>query len=419
MATISHQKRKAGGAKMKPIGENYNSISASYSANFAALEDVPSSQFILQTLGIQSPGYAEGSIPKANPSTGVSVQDSQPQNSVHYPQGVQGIPLMSISKNPVNNFNGTSELPSSGNLLYYRKPVGNFTENLAIGGNKYELIEFGGVKVLTRPSISVTDLEAHGMVSSKQVAGSLLLGYDGLFSGVGKDLIGPSDIGEDIFPPYDVLNTAPEGNQETLPSNIAFQTFTANDFKRSSAPMPFLDTTRALQRETVQNDRQFDFINTVNSSLLGNMLTWQTLGFGPQVYVMAQTSPNNSGFAGFGTPEIGATGVPPFGSLVQSGRERLPRDIVSCFVDYDVGSPNVQDFYLFLKGVTNPGPEGKVRIQVYTPNTEKLRYLTLNFSDAGTSTVWAGSAWAIIWNDVLNFDQLWRPGSSYGVQLLL
>jgi hypothetical protein len=146
------------------------------------------------------------------------------------------------------------------------------------------------------------------------------------------------------------------------------------------------------------------------------MLTWQTLGFGPQAYVLAQTSPNNSGFIGFG-PEPGNPGS--FGSLVQSSAGTLPRDIVSCFVDYDPGPPSGQDFYLFLKGVTNPGPEGKVRIQVYTPNTEKLRYLTLNFSDAGTSTVWAGSAWAIIWNDVLNFDQLWRPGSSYGVQLLL
>ena len=298
---------------MKPIGENYNSISMSYSANFAALEDVPGSQFILQTLGIQSPGYAEGSIPRANPSTGVSVQDSQPQNSVHYTnttrgiqnvRGVQGIPLMSIGKNPVNNFNGTSELPSSGNLLYYRKPVGKFTENLAIGGNKYELIEFGGVKVLTRPSISVTDLEAHGLVSSKQVVSSLLVGYDGLFSGAGKDLNGTSDLDEGIFPSYNILKTAPEGNQETLPSNVAFQTFTANDFKRSSAPVPFFDRNLTLQRGTIQNDRQFDFINTVNSSLLGNMLTWQTLGFGPQAYVLAQTSPNNPGFVGFG-PETG------------------------------------------------------------------------------------------------------------------
>ena len=49
---------------MKPIGENVNSMASSVAANFSALE--PGFQYVTQTLNIQNPTFALGSIPQAN-----------------------------------------------------------------------------------------------------------------------------------------------------------------------------------------------------------------------------------------------------------------------------------------------------------------------------------------------------------------
>ncbi len=394
---------------MKPIGENVNSMASSVTANFSALE--PGFQYVNQTLNIQNPTFALGSIPQANLKTGVSVADAALTNSVHYlnarkvPGGFQDqVALMSVGKRPVNNFNATSELPSAGNLLYVKKPVGEFNEKgLVLRKNKFELIEFGGTEVLTNPVIDVTDIEAFGIASAKKIVGTSITGQKGFAASA------------NIKPPipYVITQSVAQGAQGTLPSNVAFQTFTANDFKKSTHPIPLAGT--ALQHNTRETNVEFNFVSTVNSTALGSALTFPSLPFGPQAYIQAAVYPL-VGFVGGGIVPLFAT-PSPFGAIVQPGPLALPRQIIAAFTKTSL-LPGPEQFSLFLEGTSAPTEFESVIIQLTVSNSLDQPSLELPLATSVVSSTFNGT-WRLVWDlsGIVTDSQLWENGGTYGIQL--
>lgn len=417
MASNSYEKVIAG-TSIKSTGDNLNSLAVSNLANYFSLADSNlNSKFILQSLNLQSPEYPVTSIPvpRLNPKR-ITIEEGRPRNFVFLqtkvPMSNQQMIAPHRTKFPgdnrdlVPNFNAET----LGNRLYYDKSSDNFNSQRVLGTNNFELLEFGGNAVLTNPAITVSDIQEYGLSSSKQVVGKQL-----------NSANGNSDISSDS---YNVLKTPypSQGNQGTLESNIAYRTYTATDFKPRGGPLPVLGT--AVQNRNVQKDKKVNYTGGLNSALLGNQLTWQALGFSPQVYIIADTLNSAAGFVGYsrttgiGLPEGGKLFYGPT-NLPERGVPPLPREIVAVFTDFDTfGVPPKDDFYLFLKGTTDPAFQNIVGVRFSFENGDsKETFKELLFADATTNAA-VGQFWQILWSDILFAKELWFSGNTYGVALI-
>ena len=291
------------------------------------------------------------------------------------------------------------------------KSSDNFNSQRVLGTNNFELLEFGGNAVLTNPVITVSDIQEYGLSSSKQVVGTQL-----------NSANGNSDISINS---YNVLKSPypSQGNQGTLESNIAYRTYTATDFKPRGGPLPVLGT--AVQIRNVRKDKQVNYTGALNSALLGNQLTWQALGFSPQVYIVASTL-TFSGFVGYdGGLGIAVTGEGPgklfYGptSLPKRGVPPLPREIVGIYTDFDtIGVPPKDDFYLYLKGTIDPAFQNIIGVRFSFENDGvNETFKELLFTDAISNSA-SGSNWRIRWDDILFATELWISGNTYGVALI-
>ncbi len=419
MASNSYEKVIAG-TSIKSTGDNLNSLAVSNLANYFSLADSNlNSKFILQSLNLQNPEYPVTSIPvpRVGPER-ITIEEGRPRNFVFLqtkvPMSNQQMIAPHRTKFPgdnrdlVPNFNAET----LGNRLYYDKSSDNFNSQRVLNTNNFELLEFGGNAVLTNPAITVSDIQEYGLSSSKQVVGTEL-----------NSANGNSDISSDS---YNVLKTPyqSQGNQGTLESNIAFRTYTATDFKPRGGPLPVLGA--AVQIRNVRKDKQVNYTGALNSALLGNQLTWQALGFSPQVYIVASTL-TLTGFVGYdggsftllnagegpGRLFYGPTGLP------ERGVPPLPREIVGVYTDFDtLGVPPKDDFYLYLKGTTDPAFQNIIGVRFSFENGDsKETFKELFFADAISNSAF-GSNWRIRWDDILFARELWISGNTYGVALI-
>jgi len=416
MASNSYEKVIAG-TSIKSTGDNLNSLAVSNLANYFSLADSNlNSKFILQSLNLQNPEYPVTSIPvpRLEPKR-ITIEEGRPRNFVFLqtkvPMSNQQMIAPHRTKFPgdnrdlVPNFNAET----LGNRLYYDKSSDNFNSQRVLGTNNFELLEFGGNAVLTNPAITVSDIQEYGLSSSKQVVGKQL-----------NSANGNSDISSDS---YNVLKLPypSQGNQGTLESNIAYRTYTATDFKPRGGPLPVLGT--AVQNRNVQKDKKVNYTGGLNSALLGNQLTWQALGFSPQVYIIADTL-GGTGFVGYsratgiGLLEGGKLFYGPTG-LPERGVPPLPREIVAVFTDFDTfGVPPKDDFYLFLKGTTDPAFQNIVGVRFSFENGDsKETFKELLFADATVNSS-IGQFWRLLWDDILFAKELWFSGNTYGVALI-
>lgn len=419
MASNSYEKVIAG-TSIKSTGDNLNSLAVSNLANYFSLADSNlNSKFILQSLNLQNPEYPATSIPvpRVGPER-ITIEEGRPRNFVFLqtkvPMSNQQMIAPHRTKFPgdnrdlVPNFNAET----LGNRLYYDKSSDNFNSQRVLNTNNFELLEFGGNAVLTNPAITVSDIQEYGLSSSKQVVGTKL-----------NSANGNSDISGDS---YNVLKTPyqSQGNQGTLESNIAYRTYTATDFKPRGGPLPVLGT--AVQIRNVQKDKKVNYTGALNSALLGNQLTWQALGFSPQVYIVADILGGfpAPGFVGYS--RAGVIGIPAGGKLFygptdlpERGVPPLPREIIAVFTDFDAGGvPPKDDFFLVLNGTTDPAFQNIIGVRFSFENGDsKETFKELLFADAVFNAA-VGQFWELTWNNILFAKELWFSGNSYGVALI-